>query len=153
MKPGRLLAGMMYILAVTGAIRAEDATALEHPDRLKALTVIKGKVSAMDVEGKQLTVEDDAHQRVTLRIALDTVVSDVGNHAFSWKSLKVGDPVEAYYEPKHRVADHIDREPTPAESLLNIDHPEKDSLGGNKPGNPNMGYSDHIPGTTGTSGQ
>jgi len=120
-----LLTGLCVLLSAGGGtLFADDSSALMHPDRLKALAEIKGKIQTIDVSSHRMVVEDSSNQKVTVTVTPDSVVTDSGNHAFNWTSLKAGDPVVVYYEPKEHVALQIDRRPTAAESVLGIDHPE-----------------------------
>ena len=118
--------GMLSIafMAAGGGVQAADnSTALMHPDRLKALAEIKGNIEGIDESTHRIMLVDSADQKVTVIATSDTVVTDSGNHAFSWTSLRAGDPVLVYYEPKDHVALQIDRRSTTAESVLGIDHP------------------------------
>jgi len=120
-----LLTGVCLFLAAGGRVQAADnSTALMHPDRLKALAEIKGKIESIDEFTHRIMLVDSSNQKVTVIATPDTVVTDSGNHAFSWTSLRAGDPVLVYYEPKDHVALQIDRRSTAAESVLGIDHPE-----------------------------
>ena len=119
-----LLTGLWILMTAGGGVQAADnSAALLHPDRYKALTEFKGKIQAMDESSHQITLEDSSNQKVTVIVSSDTRVTDSGNHAFSWTSLRAGDSVVVYYEPKGRVALQIDRQSTTAESVLGIDHP------------------------------
>ena len=121
------LIGMLSIalLAAGGGVQAADnSTVLMHPDRLKALAEIKGKIESVDESTHRIMLVDSANQKVTVIATPDTVVMDSGNHAFSWTSLHAGDPVLVYYEPKDHVALQIDRRSTLVESVIGVDHPE-----------------------------
>jgi len=112
-------------MAAGGAVQAADNSAvLMHPDRLKALAEIKGKIAGVDESTHQILLTDSSNQKVTVIATPDTVVMDSGNHAFNWTSLRAGDPVVVYYEPKDHGALQIDRQSTTTESILGIDHPE-----------------------------
>jgi hypothetical protein len=95
-----------------------------QPERLKGLAEIKGKIQIIDASSHRIMLEDSSNQKVTVITTPDTVVTDSGNHAFPWTSLRAGDPVDVYYEPKQHVALQIDRLQTTTESVLGIDHPE-----------------------------
>jgi hypothetical protein len=123
-----LLIGIYIFLAAGGAVQATDnSTALMHPGRLKGLAELKGKIERIDESGHRIMLVDSSNQKVTVIAAPDTVVTDAGGHAFSWTSLRAGDPVWVYYEPKDHVALQIDRRSTAAESVLGIEHPETPS--------------------------
>ena len=63
-------------------------------------------------------------------------------------------PVVAPAEGQKTTAPAGDLDARKGVSSDNTDAPGmSDSLGNNNPGSPNMGSSDHVPGTTGTSGQ
>ena len=120
-----LLTGVCLFLATGGGVQAADnSAALMSPDRLKALAEIKGKIEGVDESTHRIMLVDSSHQKVTVIATPDTVVTDSGNHAFSWTSLRTGDPVSVYYEPKNHVALQIDRLSTTVESVFGIDHPE-----------------------------
>ena len=120
-----LLAGVCVFMAAGYGVQAADnSTALMHPDRLKALAEIKGRIEGIDESTHRIMLVDSSNQKVTVIATQDTVVTDSGNHAFSWTSLRAGDPVLVYYEPKDHVALQIDRRSTTAESVLGQDHPE-----------------------------
>ena len=113
------------MLATPGGAQTIDNSAiLLHPDRYKGLAEIKGKILAVDQSSHQITLEDSSQQKVTVIVSQNTRVTDAGNHAFNWMSLRTGDPVRLYYEPTDRVALQIDREATTAEGILGIEHPE-----------------------------
>ena len=119
-----LLTGVCIFLVAGGGVQAADnSAALTHPDRLKALAEIKGKIEGIDESTHRIMLVDSSNQKVTVIATPETVVTDSGNHAFSWTSLRAGDPVLVYYEPKDHVALQIDRRSTTAESVLGIDHP------------------------------
>ena len=119
------LTGVCLFLAAGGRVQAaDDSIALMHPDRLKALAEIKGKIEGLNESTHRIMLVDSSNQKVTVIATPDTVVTDSGNHAFSWTSLHAGDPVLVYYEPKDHVALQIDRRSTTAESVLGLDHPE-----------------------------
>jgi len=121
------LIGMLSIalLAAGGGVQAADnSTVLMHPDRLKALAEIKGKIEGVDESTHRIMLVDSSNQKVTVIATPETVVMDSDNHASSWTSLRAGDPVLVYYEPKDHVALQIDRRSTTVESVLGIDHPE-----------------------------
>ena len=118
------LTSLWVVMASGGGIQAADnSAALLHPDRYKGLTEFKGKIQATDESSRRITLEDSSNQKVTVFVSSDTRVTDSGNRSFSWTSLRAGDPVVVYYEPKERVAIQIDRQATTAEGFLGIDHP------------------------------
>ena len=120
-----LLAGVWVFMAAGYGVQAADhSTALMHPDRLKGLAEIQGNIEGINESTHRIMLVDSSHQKVTVITTPDTVVMDSGNHSFSWTSLRAGDPVLVYYEPKDHVALQIDRRSTTAESVLGLDHPE-----------------------------
>ncbi len=120
-----LLTGICIFLTAGGGVQAADnSTALMHPDRLKGLAELKGKIESIEESTHRIMVVDSSNQRVTVLATPDTVVTDSGGHSFSWTSLRAGDPVWVYYEPNDHVALQIDRRSTAVESVLGIDHPE-----------------------------
>ncbi len=125
---GKTLLTGTFILIAASVLAADNGSVLLHPDQYKAVTEIKGTIQDVDDSTRRITLEDSAHQRVTVIVTSDTAVTDQGNHDFNWMSLRVGDPVDAYYEPKAHIALKIDRQPTAAESILGIDHPVGDRL-------------------------
>src|ERR1019366_4205350 len=95
-----LLIGVCLLLAAGRGVQAADnSAALMHPDRLKALAEIKGKIESIDESTHRIMLVDSANQKVTVIATPDTVATDSGNHSFSWTSLRAGDPVVVYYEP------------------------------------------------------
>jgi len=121
---GIAILSIAFMAAGGGIQAADNSTALMHPDRLKALAEIKGKIEGIDESTHRIVLVDSSNQKVTVIATPDTVVTDSGNHAFNWTSLHAGDPVVVYYEPKDHVARQIDRRSTTTESVLGIDHPE-----------------------------
>src|SRR4051812_28197661 len=120
-----LIAYMGFIMAsgllgVSGSSAADNTTTLLHPDRLKGLTEFKGVIASINQESRRITLTDASDQQVTVTVSSDTRVMDAENRAMSWVSLRTGDPIIAYYEPKERFALQIDRQKTIAESVLGV---------------------------------
>jgi len=119
-----LLTGLWVFMAAGGAAQATDNSAvLLHPSDYKGLAQIKGKIQAIDEPSHRIMLQDSSGQKVTVIATRDTRVTDAGDHAFSWTSLRPGDSVVVYYEPKQQLALQIDRLQTTTESVLGIDHP------------------------------
>src|ERR1035438_6528378 len=89
-----LLIGFCIFLTAGERLQAADnSSALMHPDRLKGLAEIKGKIQTIDKSSHKIILEDSSNQTVTVIATPDTVVSDSGDHAFPWTSQRVGSDV------------------------------------------------------------
>ncbi len=111
------IVGLAILLIGTPLLEAADKEILAHPDDLRALVEVKGKISSVDSEGGRVTVQDTS-KSLPMRLKPDTRVLDSNNHTLPWTSLKTGDPVIAYYNTQEKAAIEIDVQPTLKDAVM-----------------------------------
>src|SRR4051812_43355815 len=72
-------------------------TILQHPERVSVLQEIEGRVQAVDVQNRYMTIKDALDREYRIQIGVDTPVSDIDHVFMKLAEIKSDDRVRIIY--------------------------------------------------------